>query len=141
MIHFKNLELKENEDKLIRFLAEHQLENTGIAQKKSSNFSKGLFDDDRYIGGITASNWMNTTHISLLAVDKNYRKSGLGTMLLKEGEAFAQSQNAEIITIHTQDYQAKTFYEMHGYSVFGQLTDSPFHGTTKYYLEKRLPIE
>lgn len=138
MIELKQLDIATNEKKLISFLETHQLEITAIPPQKPTDFSLAAYDDGTYIGGVTASNWMNTTHVSLLAIDKNYRKHGLGSKLLLLAEQFAHEQQAEIITISTQDYQAKEFYEKHGYKVFGQLADSPFKGTTKYYLEKRI---
>ncbi|WP_086349156.1 GNAT family N-acetyltransferase [Candidatus Enterococcus clewellii] len=138
MIEFEKLAVEANEKEIISLLDAHQIEATGVAQHIPIDFSLAAYEDGTYIGGITASNWMNTTHVSLLAIDKNYRKHGLGSKLLIQAEQFAQEQQAEIITISTQDYQAKGFYEKHGYTVFGQLADSPFKGTTKYYLEKRL---
>ena len=81
---------------------------------------------------------MNATHISLLAINKNYRAKGYGTQLLKKAETFAVESGSSLITINTQDYQAKTFYEKQGYHVFGQLADTPFVGTTKYYLVKQI---
>lgn len=138
MIEFEKLAIETNEKKLISLLDAHQIEVTGVAQHKPTDFSLAAYEAGAYIGGVTATNWMNTTHVSLLAVDKNYRKHGLGSKLLLQAEQFAQEQKAEIITISTQDYQAKDFYVKHGYTVFGQLADSPFKGTTKYYLEKRL---
>ncbi|MCB5955411.1 GNAT family N-acetyltransferase [Enterococcus sp. CWB-B31] len=138
MVEFKEIDFKENERNIIAFLDAHQTEATGVEQAIPTHFSIGAYDGTKYIGGITANNWMNTTHISLLAVDTEYRKDGLGSNLLIQAENYAKSQNAEIITIHTQDYQAKTFYEKHSYHVLGKLPNSPFKGTTKYYLAKQL---
>lgn len=81
---------------------------------------------------------MNATYISLLAINKNYRGKSYGAQLLKKAETFAIESGSSLITINTQDYQAKTFYEKYGYQVFGQLLDIPFIGTTKYYLVKRI---
>ncbi|MBO0474009.1 hypothetical protein IGL98_001184 [Enterococcus sp. DIV0840] len=138
MIDYKSLNQKENEAKLIKLLSENQEEEKSIPAETNQPFSLALYDKDLYIGGITANKWMNATHISLLAINKNYRGEGYGTQLLKKAEAFAVESGSSLITIHTQDYQAKTFYEKYGYQVFGQLADTPFIGTTKYYLVKRI---
>jgi hypothetical protein len=37
----------------------------------------------------------------------------------------------------THDFQARPFYEKHGYTVFGQLKDLP-RGRVKYYMQKTL---
>ncbi|GGC77253.1 GNAT family N-acetyltransferase [Enterococcus wangshanyuanii] len=138
MVEFKQLALSENEAKLIELLSEHQLEEKQIPSESNSDFSLALYDDGHYLGGVTANKWMNITHISLLALVNSARGKGYGTQLLKKAEAFAAKKGAAIITIHTQDYQAKTFYEQFGYSVFGKLDDVPFEGTTKFYLMKKI---
>lgn len=74
----------------------------------------------------------------MLAVNKAYRGKGYGQQLLKKAETFALKAGAKLITINTQDYQAKTFYEKVGYHLFGQLEDMPFNGTTNYYFVKRI---
>ncbi|MEI5995143.1 GNAT family N-acetyltransferase [Candidatus Enterococcus mansonii] len=138
MITFKSLNQTENETKLIALLSENQEEEKKVPTEKNTSFSLALYDHDLYIGGITANKWMNATHISLLAINKAYRAKGYGSQLLKKAEAFAIESGSKLITINTQDYQAKDFYEKYGYQVFGHLADTPFIGTTKYYLVKRI---
>lgn len=138
MIEYKKLNQVQNESNLIALLSEKQEEEKNIPTEQNMPFSLALYENGLYIGGITANKWMNTTHISLLALKKAYRGKGYGTELLKKAEDFAIASDSKLITIHTQDYQAKTFYEQYGYQVFGQLEDSPFTGTTKFYLVKRI---
>lgn len=138
MIEFKPLAITENEACLIDLLSENQVEIKKVPVEENRAFSLALYDGNQYIGGITANKWMNATHISLLALSKSYRHQGYGTQLLKKAETFAKQEGAALITINTQDYQAKTFYEKQGYHVFGQLADTPFVGTTKYYLVKQI---
>lgn len=138
MIEYRSLETTENEANLITLLSQNQEEVKNIPAESNTDFSIALYDEQQYIGGITANKWMNATHISLLALKKAYRGRGYGSQLLKKAETFALQEGSDLITINTQDYQAKTFYEKHGYHVFGQLVDTPFVGTTKYYLVKRV---
>ncbi|MTD41573.1 GNAT family N-acetyltransferase [Erwinia sp. CPCC 100877] len=138
MLEFKSLDLVENKERLIDLLSENQEAEKNVPTEENTSFSLALYKDNRYIGGITANKWMNTTHISLLALNEEHRSNGYGTKLLKQAEAFAAECGSKQITINTQDYQAKTFYEKFGYQVFGQLADTPFEGTTKYYLVKQL---
>ncbi|EOH99347.1 hypothetical protein UAW_00497 [Enterococcus haemoperoxidus ATCC BAA-382] len=138
MLDYKSLNQKENETNLIKLLSENQEEEKNVPAEKNLPFSLALYDNELYIGGITANKWMNATHISLLAINKNYRGKGYGLQLLKKAETFAIDSGSSLITINTQDYQAKNFYEKYGYQVFGQLVDTPFIGTTKYYLVKRI---
>lgn len=138
MFHYKSIDLEQNEARLISLLSENQEAEKNIPAEKNTTFSLALYDDDRYIGGITANKWMNATHVSLLAINAAYRGQGYGTALLEKAEAFAKDSGSKLITIHTQDYQAKSFYEKFGYHVFGQLADTPFKGTTKYYFVKHI---
>lgn len=138
MLDYKSLNQKENETNLIKLLSENQEEEKNVPAEKNLPFSLALYDNELYIGGITANKWMNATHISFLAINKNYRSKGYGLQLLKKAETFAIDSGSSLITINTQDYQAKNFYEKYGYQVFGQLVDTPFIGTTKYYLVKRI---
>ena len=138
MTDFIKLPLEENETRLTEILDAYQKEHTGLSQQKQQTFSMGAYSDGNYIGGIIANTWMNNTHVSLLAVDRHHRKAGLGSRLLKHAEAFARQQQSEIVTLNTLDFQAKDFYEKHGYQVFGTLADCPLKGITKYYLVKRL---
>lgn len=138
MITLKPFDHKENEKHLIQLLSEHQEEVKQVPAEKNQFFSLALYDNALYIGGITANKWMNATHISLLALKSRYYGCGYGSQLLKQAEEFAIGAGSELITVHTQDYQAKRFYEKFGYDVFGKVADTPFKGTTKYYLVKRI---
>lgn len=87
---------------------------------------------------MTAETRYNQTYVKLLAVKPNFRGRQIGLTLLQAAEKFARVQGSEILTIATQDFQAREFYESFGFVVYGQLRDAPFKGTTKYLLEKRL---
>lgn len=138
-IYFNELSREENESALLFLLEQFQMEQKKIAPEHPKTFSCAAFNEQKeQIGGIIATQWMNTCHINLLAVSSPYRNQKIGLQLLEKAESFAQSQDARYLTVHTQDYQAKSFYEQFGYTVFGRIPDMPFTGTTKYYLVKDL---
>ncbi|ALS01259.1 hypothetical protein ATZ33_07710 [Enterococcus silesiacus] len=56
-------------------------------------------------------------------------------------EQLAIKEGSSLITIPTQDHQAKTFYEKFGYHDFGKLDNTPFIGTTNHHLVKRIEHE
>lgn len=62
----------------------------------------------------------------------------LGKKLVPKIEAFARERESRYLTVNTQDYEALAFYQKLGLTVFGSIDDTPFVGTTKYYLKKRL---
>lgn len=138
-IHFQHIAKEQNEPILLSLLAQFQVEQKAIDSQQAEIFSYAAFNEQKQqIGGVLATHWMNTCHIHLLAISTPYRGQGIGSQLLTRVESFAQSRNARFLTVHTQDYQAKTFYERFGYKVFGTIPDMPFEGTTKYYFVKDL---
>ncbi len=76
-------------------------------------------------------------HVDALWVSAQYRKQGLGSMLLNEVERTAVKNGCNLIHLDTFDFQAKDFYVKHGYEVFGILNDSP-EGHCRYYMKKIL---
>jgi GNAT superfamily N-acetyltransferase len=76
-------------------------------------------------------------YISLLFIDEDKRKQGLGSILLRTIEQEAKSVNIRLIHLNTFDFQAKDFYIKHGYEVFGILDDCP-KGHKRYYMKKIL---
>lgn len=130
--------IEENELFLSNLLEQHQKENTGIGKNKKKEYSFAVIEGENQIGGITGRIYGNTFHISLLAVNEDYRKNGIGKILIDKLENIANNENIRHFTVSTQDYQALEFYKKNGFHIFGKLINAPFDGTTKYYLEKLL---
>lgn len=76
-------------------------------------------------------------YISVLFIDEDKRKQGLGSILLRTIEQEAKSMNINLIHLDTFDFQAKDFYLKHGYEIFGILDDCP-KGHKRYYMKKVL---
>lgn len=132
-IQIFKLDSKENVEQIIHILEKHQ------HQKFSEiTFSFAVMKDDIYQGGLTAKKTGNRVHISLLAIKEENRGSGLGSLLLEKIELIAKNKSAKYLTVNTQDYQGLGFYQKYGFTVFGELTDCPVEGTTKYFLKKEL---
>lgn len=77
----------------------------------------------------------NCLYIDVLWVKEDYRKDGLGSILLKEIENLAREKGCHLIHLDTFDFQAKDFYIKHGYEVFGTLDECP-EGHKRYFLKK-----
>lgn len=95
-------------------------------------------EGDELVGGLTGSTWAHWLTIELLWVRDDRRGSGLGGQLLAEAERIAgQARGCVGARLETWDFQARPFYEQHGYVVFGVLEGYP-PGATEYHLAKRL---
>ncbi len=86
------------------------------------------------LSGVTTWGWL---YVSLVWVDEDHRRRGLGTRLLKAAEAEALRRGCGYACLTTFSFQARPFYEGHGYEVFGRLENYP-EGETLYFLRKRL---
>lgn len=84
--------------------------------------------------GFLAWQWLS---IDLLWVDEPLRCQGYGTALLARAEQAAREAGCIAARLDTYEFQARPFYERHGYTVYGELAGYPA-GTRTYLLKKSL---
>src|SRR5262249_49498099 len=117
-------------------LTEHALPVTGVAGFRWL----GIFVRDRQaaiVAGVVGTiNW-NWLSISLFWVSEPLRRSGFGRRLLNEIEQIAIGRGCTHAHLDTFSYQARPFYERHGYEVFGVLDDYP-PGHQRFFMRKKL---
>jgi ribosomal protein S18 acetylase RimI-like enzyme len=89
------------------------------------------------VGGLTGDTMWGWLHVDLLWVVAVHRRQGIGRALLRRAEREAQERGCRHVYLDTFDFQAKPFYERHGYTVFGIQDDFP-PGHRRYYLRKML---
>ena len=90
------------------------------------------------IAGILAGiGYWNGLDIKILWVAEDYRKSGIGSQLLKHAEDVAREIGATVAMLDTFDFQAEGFYLKNGYEVIGEVQNFP-PGYRRIYLSKRL---
>ena len=94
--------------------------------------------DGKLIGGVLACSALwNILQIVTVWVEDAYRGEGVASGLLAEVETQAREMGCYMAQLDTFDFQARGFYEKHGYQVFGTLEDVP-KGHRHYYMYKRL---
>jgi GNAT superfamily N-acetyltransferase len=97
-----------------------------------------LRDDDRkVVAGLLGSAGWGWLYIEILWVSDGFRGEGIGARLLTEAEDEARRLGCHGACLSTFSFQAKPFYEKHGYSVFGELPDYP-SGELMYFMQKKL---
>ena len=97
-------------------------------------------EDGKIVGGTFALlNW-NWLDIALLWVAPALRGTGLGHRLLTTIEEVAAARGCTRAHLDTFSYQARPFYERHGYELFGTLDDYP-PGHRRFFLKKALRSE
>jgi GNAT superfamily N-acetyltransferase len=89
------------------------------------------------VGGLIGELHWGWLRIGILAVAESLRGQGWGGRLLAEAERLAVEAGCHHAWLDTFSFQARPFYEMAGYRVFGELVDYPV-GQSRYFLAKTL---
>lgn len=93
--------------------------------------------DGDVVGGLTASSRWGGFHIEMLALPSELRGQGLGARLLVLAEQEARRRGCHHMLLDTQAFQARPFYEQHGFSVFGQI-EGPGPYYPRFFMQKPL---
>jgi GNAT superfamily N-acetyltransferase len=89
------------------------------------------------IGGLVGETGWEWLHVELLWVSEPHRRQGVGLELLQAAEREAWQRGARHVFLDTLEFQARTFYERHGYVIFGIQENYP-PGHTRFYLRRDL---
>lgn len=88
-------------------------------------------------GGITASLYWTWLELDDFWLPETLRGQGLGSSILVQIEQVGREQGANKVLLTTFEFQARTFYERHGYKVVGVVEDYP-PGSNYYTMVKVL---
>ncbi|MGC7098401.1 GNAT family N-acetyltransferase [Amycolatopsis lurida] len=104
-------------------------------REKLASFVRG--EHGELLGGIAGHTNYGWLFIAQLWVHESTRGQGLGASLLRAAEDEARRRGCRSAWLDTYSFQARPFYEAHGYRVFGELPGFPA-GYRKYFLCKEL---
>jgi GNAT superfamily N-acetyltransferase len=129
-------EIRDQLDELLTaFNREHRPPQAGTKGAKA--FAVVLkSDNEPVLGGLWANIYADWMFVELLFVPEPLRGQAFGTQLLMQAEDHAKSLGLVGMWLDTYSFQARPFYERHGFEVFGQLDDFPIGGT-RYFLKKK----
>jgi len=88
-------------------------------------------------GGLVGESARGMLYVDLLWVRPERRGEGLGSRLLGLAEAEGKARGCRGVWLDTYDYQARPFYERHGYTVFGELGGFA-NGHVRFFMSKAL---
>ena len=88
-------------------------------------------------GGLTGATMWGWLMVDTLWVEPRLHGGGHGARLLAAAEAAARARGCAQARLDTFDFQARGFYERHGYVVYGQLDGFPA-GHVHYDMRKAL---
>jgi len=119
-----------------RGLTEHALPTTAVA----GFLPLAVFARDAsrtMVGGVQGTTNWNWLHVALFWIAAEHRHGGLGSQLLTTIEDAARRRGCTRAHLDTFSYQARPFYERHGYTLFATLDDYP-PGHQRFFLRKDL---
>lgn len=94
----------------------------------------GAFDNGKLIGGLDACmTSFSILYVSTVFVDEDYRREGIGKLLMVELEQRARQWGVEMIRLDTFDWQGKEFYESIGFKEVGMYETDEF--SEHFYLK------
>jgi GNAT superfamily N-acetyltransferase len=126
----------ESIERLRRALREFNVSKAGQGHHQS--FLITLLGRDREMaGGLFATVSYKWLFIDTLWISERSRSLGNGSRLLLAAEQQGRTLACSNSWVDTFSFQARGFYEKHGYAVFGELPDYP-QGHTRYFLRKTL---
>jgi GNAT superfamily N-acetyltransferase len=88
------------------------------------------------VGGAFGWCWGAWYQLHYLFLPEDLRGAGLGSSLLTRLEAEARARGCIGVWLNTLSFQARPFYEKHGYALFGSIEDHP-PGHARHFLFKR----
>lgn len=94
-------------------------------------------EENQTVGGLVASSRWGGFQIEMIALPKPLRGRGLGSQLVMIAEREARRRGCHHMMLDTQAFQARPFYEQHGFEVFGQI-EGPVPYYPRFFMQKPL---
>lgn len=94
-------------------------------------------ETDAVIGGLIGSSRWGAFFIDMIALPDELRGQGLGSRLIEVAEGEARRRHCHLMWLDTYEFQARVFYERHGFEVFGHF-DGPAPIYPRYFMKKVL---
>ena len=77
------------------------------------------------VGGLWGRSLWGSMYIDVIFVPEQLRRSGIGSKVMRRAEAEAIRRGCHSIWLDTYNFQARSFYERLGFTVFGVIEGPP----------------
>jgi N-acetylglutamate synthase-like GNAT family acetyltransferase len=95
--------------------------NKQSINEKATYFSVFAKDDTQIIGGALIWEISDALYINELWCNEKYRKQGVGTKIITMIDDAAKNKGLSKIFVDTYEFQARAFYEKHGFYCIGTI--------------------
>jgi GNAT superfamily N-acetyltransferase len=89
------------------------------------------------VGGLTGGTYWGWLYVGFFWLVEDVRGQGMGSQLLDQAEKEARRRGCRNSFLDTTSFQSLSFYQKHGYILYGQLDNFP-PGHSRYFLKKEL---
>jgi GNAT superfamily N-acetyltransferase len=96
--------------------------------------------DGALVGGLIGETGRGVLQVYLFRVAPQARGRGLGTRLLAAAEAEALARGCRTVLVDTFDFQARPFYERHGYRCYAAIDGWPNGHRTCHMVKRLAPV-
>ena len=109
-----------------------------ITYKMDGCIQIGVEDDGKLIAGLDACiTAFKILYVSTVFVDEEYRRKGIGALMIREMEKRAAEMGANTIRLDTFSWQGREFYEALGYEAVGHYENTE-DGYEEFFFLKRI---
>ncbi len=134
------------------FIEDHSTAFAAVAMQKIAEFNaehwdasqrlplglKRFADNGELVAALAGRTFGNWLFVESFWLAKSVRGQGLGSAMLAEAERIAKHRGCCYALLDTLDFQARPFYERHGYQVQWTQQAYPFADGAKYFMTKTL---
>ena len=109
-----------------------------VGPAKSGTLNLLVRDEEgNVVGGLLGGWRWGWLYVDKFWLREDLRGSGIGSRMLRQAEDEARAAGCTTAVLDTFAFQARGFYEKHGYRVYAELEDFP-PGYGQYFLRKEL---
>ena len=113
----------EEERVLNEILEQYNVEQTGLRRATLAILLRTR--NGQLVGGVACTVAWGLLYIKILSVHPRLRGQGYGAKLLAAAERQGRAQGCHLAHLHTMSFQAPSFYEKYGYTIFEILEANP----------------
>ncbi len=125
------------QDSLLDLLRQFTRDSVGEPNNRDFAITLRHAETRDLMGGLWGQSRWNVFLIDIVSLTGDLRGQGLGSRLMELAEIEARNRKCVLMWLDTYAFQARSFYEKHGFEVFAQFDGAP-PIYPRYFMKKSL---